>query len=195
MTREGPEAAVPAHIVDAARHVLAQDGLAAATLERISVAAGVSRMTLHRRGLTKQGILDAVAEGFVAEHREAMWEALVSSGTAQERLRHALELQCALSERNLAALEALSASARDSIFHEPGPDALTRRVFVAPLERLLLDGAADGSLSCADPTETATVLYNAVGHTYRHLRVGHGWSPERARDGVLALVMDGLIRG
>ncbi len=53
---------VPPHIVDAARHVLAQDGLAAATLERISSAAGVSRMTLHRRGVSKADIVRAIAD-------------------------------------------------------------------------------------------------------------------------------------
>jgi AcrR family transcriptional regulator len=185
-------AAVPPHIVDAARHVLAQDGLAAATLERISAAAGVSRMTLHRRGVTKSDILRALAARFEAEHREAMWTALVARGTARERLRLALELNCELFERNLATLEALSAPVRDAIFHEAGPDALTRGMFVDPLERLLLDGAADGTLRAEDPRETATIVFNAVGHTYLRLRAGHGWAPERAREGVIRLVMTGL---
>jgi hypothetical protein len=101
-------------------------------------------------------------------------------------------LQCELTERNLATLEALSPPARDEIFHESGPAVLTRKVFVEPLVRLLLDGAADGSLASVDAQETATVLFNTVAHTYRHLRSGHGWSPERARDGVLSLVMEGL---
>lgn len=184
---------VPPHIVDAARHVLAQDGLAAATLERISAAAGISRMTLHRRGVSKRDILRAVAERLESEHREAMWKALVAAGTARERLGLALEIQCELAERNLATLEALSEPARAEIFHEPGPSALTRGVFVEPLERLLRDGVADGSLAVVDPRETATVLFNAVAHTYRHLRSSHGWSAGRARDGVLQLVLDGLV--
>jgi AcrR family transcriptional regulator len=184
---------VPAHIVDAARHVLAEDGLEAATLERISAAAGVSRMTLHRRGVSKQDILRALAVQFEADHRREMWTALVAPGTARERLTLALELQCGLTERNLATLEALSAAARATIFHEPGPAALTRGVFVEPLERILRDGAADGSLAEVDPSETATVLYNTVAHTYRHLRQGHGWSAERAREGVVRLVMQGLV--
>jgi AcrR family transcriptional regulator len=184
---------VPPHIVSAARHVLARDGLAAATLERISAAAGVSRMTLHRRGVSKRDILRAVAAGFEAEYREAMFEALVARGDARARLQRALELQCELAEANLAALDALSASAREAIFHEPGPGALTRSVFVEPLERLLLDGAADGSLDDVDARETATVLFSTVAHSYRHLRTGHGWRPERARAGVVALVLKGLI--
>jgi len=174
--------------------VLAQGGLAAATLERISAAAGVSRMTLHRRGVSKQDILRAVAEDFALEHREAMWKPLVAAGSAKDRLRLALELQCELSERNLATLEALSSPARDAIFHQPGSPSLTREAFVEPLERLLRDGAIDGTLApVSSPRETATVLFNTVGHTYRHLRAGHGWSAARARDGVMALVMDGLV--
>ena len=183
---------VPPHIVDAARHVLAQDGLAAATLERISGAAGVSRMTLHRRGVTKENILRTLAAQLELAYRDALWPALVSKGSGRERLEQALELMCEVTEKNLATLQALSDNARDAIYHEQGPDRLTRREFVDPIERLLLDGAADGSLRAIDSEETATVLFNAVGHTYRHLRSGHGWAPERARRGVIELVIGGL---
>ena len=71
---------VPPHIVDAARHVLAQDGLAAATLERISAAAGMSRMTLHRRGVTKDDILRTLAAQLELAYRDAFWPALVVEG-------------------------------------------------------------------------------------------------------------------
>ncbi len=190
----GASREVPPHIVEAARHVLAEDGLAAATLERISTAAGISRMTLHRRGLSKADILLAIAEALEQDYREAMWAALVSQGTGRERLQHALELLCDLTERNGALLDALSAATRDAIYHEPSGSRLTRRVFVEPLERLLLDGAEDLSLSACDAEETATLLFNAVCHTYGHLRKGHGWGRERARDGVIGLVMDGVAR-
>ena len=186
-------AEVPPHIIDAARHVLAQDGLAAATLERISAEAGVSRMTLHRRGLSKTEIVRAIAERLEADYREAMWPALVARGSGRERLRDALERLCDVTERNLALLAALSAVSRDAIYHESGPGALTRKVFVEPLERLLLDGVADGSLAQLDAEETATVLFNVVGHTYTHLRVGHGWAPERARKGVIEISIDGVL--
>jgi hypothetical protein len=36
-------------------------------------------------------------------------------------------------------------------------------------------------------------VFNVVGHTYTHLRLGHGWPPERARAGVLAIVLDGVV--
>jgi AcrR family transcriptional regulator len=184
---------VPPHIVDAARHVLAQDGLAAATLERISSAAGVSRMTLHRRGLSKEDILSAIAGELERDYRDAMWPALVAPGSGRERLELALEALCEVTERNLALLAALSAGARDAIYHEAGPGALTRDVFVEPLERLLRDGVTDGTLATADPQESATVVFNVVGHTYAHLRAGHAWEPNRARRGVTQLVLEGVV--
>jgi AcrR family transcriptional regulator len=175
--------------------VLARDGLAAATLERISAAAGVSRMTLHRRGLSKGDILQAIAQRLEHDYREAMWPALVSRGSGRDRLQRALELLCAVTEDHRATLAALSSSARDEIYHDPGPSRLTRKVFVEPLERLLLDGAADGSLADCDAPEVATLLFNAVCHTYGHLRAGHGWTARRAREGVIRLMMDGLGAG
>jgi AcrR family transcriptional regulator len=126
---------VPPHIVDAARHVLAQDGLAAATLERISAAAGISRMTLHRRGVTKEDILRTLAEQLQAAYREAYWPALVSKGTGRERLELALTLQCRVTEENLATLQALSESAGAAIYHERGANALTRQADRAPADR------------------------------------------------------------
>jgi len=181
---------VPPNIVDAARHVLAEDGLAAATLERISAAAGVSRMTLHRRGVTKEEILRTLAGQLQVAYREAFWPALVGKGTGRERLELALRLQCEVTEENLATLQALSDSAREAIYHDS--HGLTRPEFVQPLERLLIDGAADGSLRQTDPAEMATLLFNAVGHTYRHLRTGHGWKPRRASEAVIALMMQGV---
>jgi AcrR family transcriptional regulator len=181
---------IPPHIVDAARHVLAQDGLAAATLERISAAAGVSRMTLHRRGVSKQDILQALALRLGDEYREAFWPALVSKGSGRERLALALAQFCEVTEDNLSLHEALSVHVRNTIYHDDR--GLTRNEFVEPLERLLLDGAADGSLAASRTEETATLLFNAVSHTYAHLRTGHGWPPDRARDCVVGLVLDGV---
>ena len=188
---DSPE--VPPRVLEAARHVLAEDGLAAATLERISTEAGISRMTLHRRGLSRRDILRAIAERLEHDYREAMWPALVAKGTGRDRLHRALELLCAVAEQNRALLAALSAAERNEIYHEPGPSGLTNKVFVEPLERLLIDGANDLSLAACDAEETATLVFNAVCHTYGHLRSGHGWEPERAREAVIRLVTQGVV--
>jgi AcrR family transcriptional regulator len=183
---------VPDGIVEGARRALELHGASGITLERIAAEAGVSRMTLHRRGVSKEDILGALALRLEAEYRDAMWQALVSDGSARDRLRRALEMECHVAEANLAVLDALSSSAKDEIFHERGGRRLTRPVFVEPLAKLLRDGAADGSLAPLEVDETATVLFNLVGHTYRHLRSGHGWSATRARSAVVRLAIDGV---
>jgi hypothetical protein len=123
-----------------------------------------------------------------------MWPALTASGNARDRLATALAAQCDVAEDNLALLAALGDRAHDAVYHEEERPALTRDVFIEPLRRLLIDGEADGSLQETDPAETATVLLNLVGFTYRHLRTGHGWEPERARRAVLHIALEGVAR-
>jgi AcrR family transcriptional regulator len=183
------------HILAAARQAIERHGWRDTTLERIADEAGLSRMTLHRRGVTRDAVLDGLAQAFEAEYRGAMWPALTAPGSARERLEQALAALCDMCDANMGLLAALGESARWDIFHEEGDAVLTRSVFTEPVERLLRDGAADGSLRAVeDPVETATVLYNLVSHTYRHLRRGHGWPPERARKGVLGIALEGLAK-
>ncbi|MDX6525800.1 MAG: hypothetical protein QOI43_1311 [Gaiellales bacterium] len=180
-------------LVEAAREAIAVRGWDATTMEEIAAAAGVSRMTLHRRGLTREGLLDALRESLLAEEREALWPALTARGNGRDRLVLALSALCAVSERNLAVLPALAEDVHNEVWHEPGDDALTRDEFTAPFRRLLEDGIADGSLAPhGDLDELATVLYNQVGWTYRHLRTGHRWAPERARSAVVELAVRGV---
>jgi AcrR family transcriptional regulator len=179
-------------ILAAARQAIERHGWRDATLERIAGEAGLSRMTLHRRGVTRDAVLAALAKALEADYRGAMWPALTAPGTARERLEQALAALCDVCDANLGLLAAIDETTREEIFHERGDAVLTRSVFTEPVERLLRDGIGDGSLRAADPAETATVLFNLVSHTYRHLRRGHGWPPERARSGVIPLALDGL---
>ena len=165
-------------------------GLAGATLERIAAESGVSRMTLHRRGLGRPELLRALVARMADAERAALWPALTAEGDGATRLRLALEAECAVAEEHLEVLEAMDAAARDELFHDE--NGLTRSEFVEPLRRLLSDGVQDGTLRSTDPTEDATVLFNLVGHTYRHLRAGHGWSPERAGEAVLRVALEGV---
>jgi AcrR family transcriptional regulator len=179
-------------LLSGAHRAIERYGYQQATLERIATEAGVSRMTLHRRGVTRDGLLGALAERLETAYRSAMWPALTARGSGRERLEQALAGYCEAVEANLEVLAALAEADHNAIFHEGGPRGLTRQAFTEPIRRLLQDGVADGSLVAADPAETATLLLNLVSWTYRHLRRGHGWDAERARDGVLRIALNGV---
>lgn len=172
--------------------MLARHGYHGATAERLADEAGLSRVTLHRHGITKDTILARLTELATERYRTALWPSLTSPGTAAERLHSALEALCGQAEENMEILIALR-SQTDEVFHEPGTEAMTRSMFTEPFERILLDGARDGSLREVDALETATVLFNLVGWTYIHLRTGHGWSADRARDRVLDVALNGVL--
>lgn len=179
-------------ILSAGQRVFERHGYNGATIERIAAEAGVSRVTLHRRGVTKDGLLAELVARSTEEYRRAMWPALTGTGTGAARLTQALGSLCRAAEDHMSLLVALRAQA-DGVFHRDEEEALTRSVFTEPLERLLRDGMADGSLRDVDPLEMATVLFNLVGWTYIHLRTGHGWKPERARRATLDPVLNGLL--
>jgi AcrR family transcriptional regulator len=165
------------------------------TVAEIADAVGVSRMTLHRHGVGKGEILAALGELLEAEYRDAALPILAAGGTARERLRGALGSVCDIDEAYLGVFAALSTPLHD-VFHEAGDGpVLTRAPFTDTLRLLLEAGARDGSVRVGDPAETATLIFNATGHTYRHLRTGHRWPAARARASVVGLVVDGLPRG
>ncbi len=188
-----PQRASDAALLDAGRQAVARHGVAGATLERIAEAAGVSRTTLHRRGVSRETILTRLGEEAAEAYRNALWPALTSAGSGRERLDLALTALCEVAESNLELLLALG-SQTDAVFHEEGADqAMTRSPFTEPLERLLRDGAADGTLRDLDPGEYATVLFNLVGWTYLHLRARHGWPAARARKATLDIALHGVV--
>ncbi len=187
-----PTDEIEPRLVDAAHRTIERHGWHDTTLERIAAEAGVSRMTLHRHRVSRQTLLRALAGRLERQHREAMLEVLAGPGSGRERLGRAMAAECEVTERNLNLAETLGTAARDAIYHEDGLPALSRAAFTAPYRRLLEDGVADGSLRTTDPDQMATVLINLVTHTYGHLRRGHAWDPERARNAVCSTALDGV---
>jgi hypothetical protein len=145
-------------------------------------------MTLHRRGFRREDVLAALGELLQDDYRRALWPALTASGSGRERLALALDALCTVTEQNLALLAALDSAERDAIFHEGvAGGVLTRELFTEPLQALLRDGIADGTLAIEREEtidEVATVLFNLLSWTYRHLRLAHRWPPRRAAEAV-----------
>ena len=188
-------------VLRAAADVVAQHGWHELTLERVATAAGVSRVTLYRRGVTKQVLGEALAARAAQGWQAAIWPALTGEGTAAERLREALRLSCAAVEDQLPLLAGLGTTADPSrgldalpTSGHTGAAAGTGDVYVAPFARLLRDGAADGSLAPqADPVACATALFTMAPRTYLHLRGTHQWAPARAVEVLTSMLLDGLL--
>ncbi len=186
-----PPTLTPA-LLTAGRRAFTRHGYHGATVERIAQEAGVSRVTLHRWGVTKDLLLAALVEEAVHDYQRRMWPALTGTGSVPDRLEQALSALCEAAEEHMGLLIALRAKT-DEVFHEQGEEALTRTVFTEPLERLLHEGRVDGSVRVSDPGRGATVLFNLVGWTYIHLRSGHGWSIDSAEAAVLDTALHGVL--
>ena len=185
-------------ILAGARRALEIHGAHDTTLEDIADEAGVSRVTLYRRGATRESILAELADRAAEEYRRALWPALTGRGNALDRLEQALFALTEVAEANLALLVAIQSSTADSdaVFTDSAPsedaEIPTRAAFTDPLQRLVEDGQAEGSITAGDPFDIATVLFTMVGLGYRHLRFEHRWPVQRARDAVVATALRGV---
>lgn len=168
--------------------VLRERGWDGLTLERVAGAAGRSRSTLWRQGLTRERLVAALVGELAADFRTAMYPVLTGAGSGRERLKASLNALCDLLDRHLPLM-----LASDEVFHQPTapgqpPD------YLHPLIRFIREGIRDGSLQIAedDVVTSADLAFNAVAWPYVHLRGRHGWPSRRARDRVVGLVLNGI---
>jgi AcrR family transcriptional regulator len=181
-------------VLAAARRLAQRNELASASMADIAREAGLTRVTLYRRGETRAAILAALRSELAREERDLLLPALAAEGDARTRLDRVLRVICEMTDARADLLTGLDAAALNTIYHEEGAEALTRSEFVAPLVRLVRDGELDGSLrSLPNPEETATVLYVQISYTYLHLRYEHRWSSKRATRAVIDLALSGLL--
>jgi AcrR family transcriptional regulator len=181
-------------VVAAARRLAERNELASASMAEIAREAGITRVTLYRRGETRAMIIAALHAELVREERARLLPIVTALGDARTRLERALEALCDLTDARANLITGLDAATLNAIYHGEGEETLTRPEFIGPIVRLLHDGAADGSLRVfADPDAVATVLYTQVSYTYLHLRQEHHWPAKRATAAVKDLTVGGLL--
>lgn len=182
-------------LLDAAASVIERSGYRGLTLARLADAAGSSRMTLHRRTVTIPAVVAGLSLRAATELRDGLFPVLSRTGPADQRLEDALNVLCDVADRHLSLLAGLFAD-DEGVFHaEPDETGAlpTQEIFVAPFAKLMADGAIDGTLlPQADTSESATVLFNTAGWGYVQLRNSQSWPADRARSGVVSLLMEGL---
>ncbi|HEY2054663.1 MAG TPA: TetR/AcrR family transcriptional regulator [Solirubrobacterales bacterium] len=179
-------------LIAAARKAIEEHGYAGLTLERIAAEAEVSRVTLHRRGHSKDEIFNALIVQVREEHRDALWPALTASGDGADRLRMAVAKICDMCERDLLVMLAMRAHLDAAAHGALAPEPQTNWIVAEPLQVLARDGIADGSLRDGDPETVGAVLVNWAGWTYVHMRTAFDWKPRRARAVVVEQVVGAL---
>jgi AcrR family transcriptional regulator len=179
-------------LIRATEAALDEHGWNGITAELIAAAAGLSRVTLYRRGHTTAQLLASAAAATAAEFERHALESLTRPGTAAERLAILLESLFQLADDHLTLLAGLY-DGPTAAFHLTGshggdPKVVTRLEYTEPFERLLRDGQVDGTLHSDDPSGDAELIFNTAGWTYIHFRRSHGWPPRRARRAVGKIV-------
>jgi AcrR family transcriptional regulator len=182
-------------LIEAARKAVEKHGYAGLTLERIAAEADVSRVTLHRRGHSKDEIFNALVVQVREEHRDALWPALTANGDGADRLRMAVTTVCDMCERDLDVLLATRAQFDAAAHGAAGPDPQTNWIVAEPLQVLARDGIADGSLRDGDPEVLGALLVNWAGWTYVHLRTAFGWKRRRAKGVVIEQLSAAFAKG
>lgn len=93
-------------LLDAANRVICRHG-AAASMDEIASEAGVSRVILYRYFGDKNGLYEAVAQGYVEDLMERLGEALLHSTDIGDRLRSTIEIYVRFIETNKEMYEFL----------------------------------------------------------------------------------------
>jgi AcrR family transcriptional regulator len=181
--QRGPAAPAPSdpgpvqdeRLLAAAARVLQEAGWAGLTIEAVAEAAGLSRVTAWRLGASREALVASLLSQLGQDYRQAMWPAMVGTGTARARLDRAIDALFDVIDAHLPLL-----LASDTVFHRA---TATKINFNEPFTRLFEDGRIDRSVAdiADDPAEAADLLFNTACWPYVHLRGRHGWTSARAR--------------
>ena len=188
-------AVVDDRLLDAAVAVLAEHGYPGLTLERVAERVGRSRVTLWRQQVTQEALVDGLLARLTRDYRDAMWPAMTEAGTGAGRLRTAATGLLDVADAHLPLL-----GVADDVFERA--EARLRDIagqsfrFVDPFTAAVRSGRIDGSTPGSDTTvergttveDEAEAFFASICWGYVHLRRRLGWSPERARPPILALV-------
>jgi len=178
-------------LLDATESVLIERGFDGLTLERVGDLAGLSRVTLWRRGVTTETLVTGLLQRLADDYEAEFWRILESSGTGFDRLAECLEALFAVADRHMDLL-----AVSDEVFHWAAercrfPDGWTG--FLTPFVGALRAGSADGSITLTGrPSDAADVVFNTACWGYVHLRRRHRWPSKRARSQISALLLEGI---
>ncbi|WP_328976247.1 helix-turn-helix domain-containing protein [Streptomyces canus] len=171
-------------ILEAAERVLAQD--AGASMEQIAEAAGLTRITVHRRFANRQALLEALAVSAKQQLIDAIEEARPDSAPAlvalyrvtanvmrvkntwRYTLSHATAHTAAAAalweEIDAHTVQLLDRAQREGLLAPDADLEWTRQVYYALLSEALNRPGTDGDPAAQDPDAQATLVIDTLLH-------------------------------
>lgn len=182
---------VPAALAERLRpaaHVFADLGFDDARIEDLTEATGVPSSTLYYYFDGKRDVLAFLLDDFIGHVAIAVDVALGAKAPARERLEQVIRTQLQLMAEQPDTCRVLLAEL-GRLGRLPDTAKAVHEVFHAPVQELLTDGAADGSLRVLPPETTASAIFGAVTVTALHYVVAEQPIPaDEIADGMLDLL-------
>jgi TetR/AcrR family transcriptional regulator len=176
-----------------AAELFADRGLDQTKIEDVADATGIAKATLYYYFSGKEDILAFLLRDTLVSVTDAVAIAAAADGTARERLIGVLAAQLEVMAEQPAVCRALIAD-----LGRAGriPDIAQAIVdaFYTPVERLLREGAAEGSLRTVDdPLATAVAIFGAVTISgLSHLVLAGGIAVDQVANRLTELLLVGL---
>ena len=131
------------------------------TMDDIVGASGIPRPTLYYHFRSREQVLAFLLSATLDDIAEAVDNAVAGPGTVPERLIEVVRAQLSTMAANPGTTQLLVANLGRA-GKLPDIAAGIDRAFRVPLQRLLVEGAEDGTLRVLDPEVTATAIFGAV---------------------------------
>ncbi len=180
-----------------AADLIAERGLADAKIDEIADAAGIPKATLYYYFTGKEEILAFLLADVLELIAGEVGAAVSAPGTAEQRLRAAVLAQLTVMLEQPAVCKALVGDLGRAT-RLPELAGALRSAFHQPIEQLLYDGVADGSLrEVKDPPNVALSIFGAVTLSGLSLTIetssrDTGADAARASDAICDLLLTGI---
>ncbi|HVM39643.1 MAG TPA: TetR/AcrR family transcriptional regulator [Acidimicrobiia bacterium] len=175
-----------------AAELFAERGFEATRMEDVVEITGVPKATLYYHFEGKEALLVALLSDLLDALAAAVGEALDQRGTALDRLTGAVRAQLEVMAAHPVECQVLLAEL-GRVGRMPDIAAAVSAAFHEPVQKLLADGRADGSLRKVDEETAASAVFGAVTMTGLHsLVLTGGIDVDRVARTVVALVREGL---
>jgi AcrR family transcriptional regulator len=169
--------------------VLGEVGWDNVTLDRVAARVGRSRVTLWRKGITRESLLDGLLRRLAEGYRDAMLPVLTAPGSPRERLERAMNALCDVVDAHTDLL-----TVSDEMFHRAHAAGDVPLGFLDPFIVAIRDARSAGQLRAkGTDVELADVMFNAVAWTYLHFRARHAWPAAKARRLLLGTLLAGTL--